>query len=118
MDMPLVYPDSGRFGLDTNEFVQTHAQCVAPMKNIKSCFMTVAGGVQPGAIEYLMDLLGNECILMAGGGIYGHPMGAEAGAKAILYAIESCMKGIQIEDAAAGCPELEAAIRVWGTRGH
>lgn len=118
MDMPLVYPDSGRFGLSTNEFVETHAQCIAPMKNIKRSFMTVAGGVQPGAIEYLMDLLGNDCILMAGGGIYGHPMGAEAGAKAILNAIESKMAGKSILEAAEDSPELAAAIKIWGTKGH
>ncbi|MDD4371698.1 MAG: RuBisCO large subunit C-terminal-like domain-containing protein [Anaerostipes sp.] len=118
MDMPLVYPDSGRFGLSTNEFVETHAQCIAPMKNIKRSFMTVAGGVQPGAIEYLMNLLGNDCILMAGGGIYGHPMGAEAGAKAILHAIEAKMEGKTILEAAKECEELQAAVDVWGTRGH
>ncbi|MDD3185725.1 MAG: RuBisCO large subunit C-terminal-like domain-containing protein [Anaerostipes sp.] len=118
MDMPLVYPDSGRFGLSTNEFVETHAQCIAPMKNIKRSFMTVAGGVQPGAIEYLMDLLGNDCILMAGGGIYGHPMGAEAGAKAILHAIEAKMEGKTILEAAKECEALQAAVDVWGTRGH
>lgn len=118
MDMPLVYPDSGRFGLSTNEFVETHAQCIAPMKHIKRAFMTVAGGVQPGAVEYLMDLLGNDCILMAGGGIYGHPMGAEAGAKAILSAINAKMKGKTILEAASGCAELQAAIDVWGTKGH
>ena len=118
MDMPLVYPDSGRFGLSTNEFVETHAQCIAPMKGINRAFMTVAGGVQPGAIEYLMDLLGNDCILMAGGGIYGHPMGAEAGAKAILHAINAKMEGKSILDAGKECPELQAAIDVWGTRGH
>ena len=118
MDMPLVYPDSGRFGLSTNEFVETHAQCIAPMKHIKRAFMTVAGGVQPGAVEYLMDLLGNDCILMAGGGIYGHPMGAEAGAKAILSAINAKMKGKTILEAASECAELQAAIDVWGTKGH
>lgn len=118
MDMPLVYPDSGRFGISTNELVETHAQCIAPLKNIKTCFMTVAGGVQPGAIEYLMNLLGNDCILMAGGGIYGHPMGATAGAKAVLFAIEAYMRGEKVEDAAAECPELDAAVKLWGTRGH
>lgn len=118
MDMPLVYPDSGRFGLSTNEFVEVHAQCIAPMRNIKRAFMTVAGGVQPGAIEYLMGLLGNDCILMAGGGIYGHPMGAEAGAKAILYAINSVIDGRGVVEASEDCPELAAAIKVWGTKGH
>lgn len=118
MDMPLVYPDSGRFGLSTNEFVETHAQCIAPMKGINRAFMTVAGGVQPGAIEYLMDLLGNDAILMAGGGIYGHPMGAGAGAKAILHAINAKMEGKSIVEAGKECEELQRAIDVWGTRGH
>ena len=118
MDMPLVYPDSGRFGLSTNEFVETHAQCTAPMKGINRAFMTVAGGVQPGAVEYLMDLLGKDAILMAGGGIYGHPMGAEAGAKAILHAINAKMEGKSILEAGKECEELQRAIDVWGTRGH
>ncbi len=118
MDMPLVYPDSGRFGLNTNELVEAHAQCIAPMENIKSSFMTVAGGVHPGAIEYLMNLLGDECILMAGGGIYGHPMGAKAGAKGILLAIESFRNGIGINEAAREYPELAAAVNLWGTKGR
>ena len=117
MDMPLVYPDSGRFGISTNELVETHAQCIAPMKNIKSCFMTVAGGVHAGAIEYLMNLLGNDCMLMAGGGIYGHPMGAEAGAKSILDAMEAYGKGQKVQDAALNSPELAAAVEKWGTHG-
>lgn len=116
MDMPLVYPDSGRFGLDTNEFVETHAQCIAPMHNIKPVFMTVAGGVHAGAIEYLMDLLGTENMLMAGGGIYGHPMGPEAGARSIGAAIDAVMKGEKVEDAAKDCPELDSAIKAWGVR--
>lgn len=118
MDMPLVYPDSGRFGLSTNEFVETHAQCIAPMKNIKPCCMTVAGGVQAGAVEYFMDLLGKDCMLMAGGGIYGHPMGAVAGAKSIHDAIEAVNSGESIMEAAKSSEALAKAIEVWGTKGH
>lgn len=116
MDMPLVYPDSGRFALTTNEFVETHAQCIAPMKNIKPCFMTVAGGVHAGAIHYLMDLLGTENMLMAGGGIYGHPMGAVAGTKSLHDAIDAYMKGVSVEEAAKDSEELDAALRAWGVR--
>jgi len=113
MDMPLVYPDSGRFGIETNELVEAHAQLIAPMSGIKRAFITVAGGVHPGTIEYLMNLLGNETILMAGGGIYGHPMGAEAGAKAILQAIEAVMAGTKVIEAAKSHKELDAAIKFW-----
>ena len=113
MDMPLVYPDSGRFGIDTNELVEAHAQLIAPMSGIKRAFITVAGGVHPGTIEYLMNLLGNETILMAGGGIYGHPMGAEAGARAILQAIEAVMAGSKVVEAAKSHKELDAALKFW-----
>lgn len=116
MDMPLVYPDSGRFGIDTDALVEAHAQCIAPMGNIRRAFLTVAGGVHPGTIEYLMNLLGNETILMAGGGIYGHPMGAEAGAKAILQAIEAVMNGSSVAEASQEFPELKAALTFWGSK--
>ncbi len=114
MDMPLVYPDSGRFGLETNELIATHVQCVSELYNIKQSFMTVAGGVHPGKIDYLMNLLGNNCILMAGGGIYGHPMGAEAGARAIKYAIEAKVKGIALDN--LEYDEIKLAIKQWGNK--
>ena len=113
MDMPLVYPDSGRFGISQNELVETHSAATAPMGRINRAFTTVAGGVHPGTIEYLMNLLGNDTILMAGGGIYGHPMGAEAGAKAILQAIEAVMAGEAVKDAANTHAELDAALKFW-----
>ena len=113
MDMPLVYPDSGRFGIDTNELVETHAMLTSPMGPIKRAFTTVAGGVHPGTIEYLMKLLGNDTILMAGGGIYGHPMGATAGAKAILQAIDAVMAGSTVAEAAKVHEELRAALEFW-----
>ncbi|MBO0459258.1 hypothetical protein JZO77_21200 [Enterococcus hulanensis] len=113
MDMPLVYPDSGRFGLATNEFVETHSALSTPMKGIETAFTTVAGGVHPGTIEYLMDLLGNETILMAGGGIYGHPAGAVSGAKALLQAIEAVMQGVPVTEAANSYGELQQALDFW-----
>ena len=47
-----------------------------------------------------MGLLGNETILMAGGGIYGHPAGAVSGAKALLQAIEAVMQEVPVTEAA------------------
>lgn len=114
MDMPLVYPDSGRFGIATSELVETHAACIAPLGGLKRAFTTVAGGVHPGTIEYLMGLLGNDTILMAGGGIYGHPDGATAGAKGLLQAIEAVHGGSTVAEAAKTHRELAAALDFWG----
>ena len=113
MDMSLVYPDSGRFGISTNELVETHNALSADMGVIKKSFDTVAGGVHPGTIPYLMDLLGEDTILMAGGGIYGHPMGATAGAKAILQAMKAYKAGVDLAEAAKEHEELDAALKFW-----
>lgn len=113
MDMPLVYPDSGRFGIETNELVEVHRESVSKMGNIKRSFLTVAGGVHPGTIEYLYNLLGNDTILMAGGGIYGHPDGAIAGAKAVLDAVKAVSSGSSVSEAAKDSAELFAALKFW-----
>lgn len=117
MDMPLVYPDSGRFGISQNELVETQAACTAKMGPIKAACMTVAGGVHAGTVPYLMDLLGWDNMLMAGGGIYGHPMGGEAGAASILQAMHAVMSGVPLEEAAQEHAELSAALAVWGKKG-
>jgi 2,3-diketo-5-methylthiopentyl-1-phosphate enolase len=83
------------------------------MQGIESAFTTVAGGVHPGTIEYLMGLLGNETILMAGGGIYGHPAGAVSGAKALLQAIEAVMQEVPVTEAAQTYEELQQALAFW-----
>jgi 2,3-diketo-5-methylthiopentyl-1-phosphate enolase len=113
MDMALVYPDSGRFGISTNELVETHNALTAKLGDIKQSFMTVAGGVHPGTIAYLMKTLGDDTILMAGGGIYGHPQGATAGARAIVQAIEAVKAGIDPAEAAKDHQELQAALDYW-----
>lgn len=113
MDMSLVYPDTGRFGISTNELIETHSALISQMSSIKRSFTTVAGGVHPGTVEYLINLLGNDTILMAGGGIYGHPMGAQAGAKALLQAIQAIMEGVAVSEAAKNYQELDVALKFW-----
>jgi 2,3-diketo-5-methylthiopentyl-1-phosphate enolase len=113
MDMPLVYPDSGRFGITTNQLIETYYATTAPMGHIKKGLLVVAGGVHPGTVPYLMNLLGDDTMLMAGGGIYGHPHGAESGATAILQAINSVKKGLGLAEAAEEYKELKVALDYW-----
>lgn len=115
IDMALVYPDSGRFGIETNELVETHSALTSPLGNIKPAFTTVAGGIHPGTVETLINLLGHDTLLMAGGGIYGHPMGPTAGAIAIRQAIEAAMAGVSVKESAGSCAELAAALNYWGS---
>jgi 2,3-diketo-5-methylthiopentyl-1-phosphate enolase len=61
----------------------------------------------------LIEELGKDFILGAGGAIYGHPMGPTAGARAFRQAIDATLGGITLAEAAKRSPELEAALSLW-----
>ncbi len=74
-----------------------------------------SGGLHPGIVEPLLDALGPEIMVQAGGGIHGHPDGTHAGAKALRAAAEAYSAGIPLEDRAEEHPELATALEKWGT---
>ena len=80
----------------------------------KPVFAVASGGLHPGLVPKLVDFLGKDIIIQAGGGIHGHPMGTRAGAKAMRQAIDSVMQGIPIREYAKKHKELKAAIQLWG----
>jgi ribulose-bisphosphate carboxylase large chain len=74
-----------------------------------------SGGLHPGLVPNLMDALGSDIAIQAGGGVHGHPDGTEAGARALRAAVEATVDGVALEDAADESPELAAAIEKWGS---
>jgi ribulose-bisphosphate carboxylase large chain len=85
-----------------------------------------SGGIHAGQAHQLLHHLGEDVVLQFGGGTIGHPMGIAAGATANRTAVELMIQarnegkdymaeGPQILRAAARwCPELRAALDVWG----
>jgi len=82
--------------------------------SIKSAFPVASGGLHPGLVPDVMDIYGNELVLLVSGGIHGHPKGTRAGAKASMQAIEAHMDGITLEEKAEGSIELAQALGKWG----
>ncbi|PTD93810.1 ribulose 1,5-bisphosphate carboxylase [archaeon SCG-AAA382B04] len=82
---------------------------------LKTTFPVASGGIHPGLVKRNIEVLGNDIVIQAGGGIHGHPDGTRSGAKAMRQAIESSMKGRSIEDYAETHEELKKAIEYWGT---
>jgi ribulose-bisphosphate carboxylase large chain len=74
-----------------------------------------SGGLHPGLMPKLIDRLGTNLCIQAGGGIHGHPDGTHAGAKALRQAIDASLDDVPIEDAADEHPELAAALDTWGS---
>src|SRR3954454_1224166 len=84
-----------------------------------------SGGIHAGQMHQLLHYLGEDVILQFGGGTIGHPMGIRAGATANRVAVEAMIQARNegkdyyqegpdiLEQAAKGCPELNAALQIW-----
>lgn len=77
-----------------------------------------SGGLHPGLIPKVIKTFGIDLLIQVGGGVWGHPWGGGAGAKAVRQALEATVQGISLREHARGKPELREALRLWGTRGH
>jgi len=81
---------------------------------IKTAFPVSSGGLHPGLVPDVMNIYGNELVLLVSGGIHGHPKGTRAGAKAAMQAIEASMDGVTLEEKAKHNRELREALGKWG----
>jgi ribulose-bisphosphate carboxylase large chain len=81
---------------------------------IKPVLPVSSGGLHPGLVPTVMNILGNDCTLLVSGGIHGHPEGTRAGAMAVMQAIEASMEGIDLKEYAAEHRELQQALDKWG----
>ncbi|MCK5396712.1 MAG: type III ribulose-bisphosphate carboxylase [Thermoplasmata archaeon] len=82
--------------------------------DIKSAFPVSSGGLHPGLVPDVLDIYGNEMILLVSGGIHGHPRGTRAGAKATMQAVEAWHDGLELEEKAKTSKELAVALEKWG----
>jgi ribulose-bisphosphate carboxylase large chain len=73
-----------------------------------------SGGLHPGVVDALIDALGTDIAIQAGGGIHGHPDGTEAGARALRQSVDATMQDVSLEDYAADHDELATALDKWG----
>jgi 2,3-diketo-5-methylthiopentyl-1-phosphate enolase len=82
--------------------------------DLKPTTPAISGGLHPGIVHLNLKYLGNDIMFMVGGAIMGHPQGITAGTRAMRQAINAACAGIQIQEAAKGHGELQAAIDKWG----
>ncbi len=83
--------------------------------HIKPMLAVASGGLHPGHTQKLIDILGKNVVFQYGGGCHGHPDGTTAGARAIRQSIDAAMNKVPAEKWARMYPELEAAIKKWGS---
>jgi len=80
---------------------------------MKTVFPVCSGGLHPGHVPKLIEMLGRDIIIQAGGGIHGHRMGTRAGARAMRQAVDSVIEGVAIKEYAKSHKELGIALKQW-----
>ncbi|MFC4245888.1 type III ribulose-bisphosphate carboxylase [Natribaculum luteum] len=73
-----------------------------------------SGGLHPGVVDQLLEALGTDIIVQAGGGIHGHPDGTRTGARALRQSVDASMAGVPLEEYADDHDELATALEKWG----
>ncbi len=82
--------------------------------NLKGVLPVASGGLSPLHIPELINILGKDMVYQFGGGCHGHPMGTEAGAKAIRQAVDGVLENYELQEYAKRNIELAKAIEKWG----
>ena len=95
------------------EVLCIHKALKEPLGKLKSVFSVCSGGLHPGSVPALLKIFGKDIIIQAGGGIHGHKLGSEAGAKAMRQAIDACLEGIELSEYAKTHRELAIALKQW-----
>lgn len=83
----------------------------------KRVWPVASGGLHPGVMDRVVEGLGKDCYIQMGGGVLGHPEGAERGAEAAIEARNAIVSGMTVKEYAQKYPDsaLARAIELWGT---
>jgi ribulose-bisphosphate carboxylase large chain len=98
----------GEFTKQTKENLSQKWYGVKPVLGVAS------GGVYPGIVDKIMNFMGKDIVLQAGGGIHGHPKGTMRGALAMRQAVDATIKKISLKEYAKTHIELDEALKKWG----
>ncbi|BDG33068.1 2,3-diketo-5-methylthiopentyl-1-phosphate enolase [Parageobacillus thermoglucosidasius] len=104
----------GSVALDKEEAIGIAAALTDEKEPFKRSFPVPSAGIHPGLVPLLFRDFGRDSIVNAGGGIHGHPDGAEGGGKAFRAAIAAVLAGKSLHEAARENDALRKAIDLWG----
>jgi ribulose-bisphosphate carboxylase large chain len=80
-------------------------------RGMKKCCPIISGGLNPTKLKPFIEAMGQvNFITTMGAGVHAHPQGTNAGAKALVQAMEAYQKGIDITEYAKDHKELKGAI--------
>jgi ribulose-bisphosphate carboxylase large chain len=81
---------------------------------VKPVFAVCSGGLHPGLVPPLINMLGKDIIVQAGGGVHWNPRGTRYGAMGLRQAVDAAAQGIPLKEYAKTHRELREAIEKFG----
>ncbi len=78
--------------------------------NLKPVLAVASGGVSPLDVPKIVQTMGKDIVIQAGGGIHWHPKGSRYGAMAMRQALEATMKKIPLKKYSKTHKELKEAL--------
>ncbi len=99
------------------EVIDNIRACLDEMGPIRPCLPVPGGSDWAGTLPQVYHRLGGSDFgFVTGRGVFGHPLGPEAGAASIRQAWDAVARGLPLEQQARDHPALAAALRAFG--GH
>lgn len=104
----------GKFYEADEDVVRSARACLDPMNHIAPVMPVSSAGQHAGTVPLNVKKLGKDALILAGGGVFGHLMGAEAGAKSMRQALDAHLTGVSLKEYSKENKELKVAIDTWG----
>ncbi|MFF3493330.1 ribulose-bisphosphate carboxylase large subunit family protein [Streptomyces sp. NPDC002795] len=107
-----------------NKFYESDDEVLASIRDVRTPLLggyaalpVLSSGQTPGLAHATYEAVGTQDLLvLAGGGIHGHPDGSAAGVRAMREAWASALDGEPLDSRAAAVPELATALATFGRR--
>lgn len=102
----------GKMKGSREEVVEINSFLRSKWFDIRPVFPIASGGLHAGSVQRLVELIGKDIIIQAGGGVHG--LGTRTGAMSMRQAADAVMNGIPLREYAKTHKELALAINKWG----
>ena len=110
----IVYPSPyGTLSYARSKHLRLAQTMTDPFYAIRRTVPAPGGGLHAGMAPQLVEDLGIDFALGAGGAVHGHRQGAAAGARALRQALDAAARGESLAAAAKSRPELAVALEQW-----
>lgn len=112
-DLSLFPSPYGSVALPKEDALGIYEACVKE-DTVQQTFPVPSAGIHPGMVPLLIKDFGFDHVINAGGGIHGHPRGAIGGGRAFRSMMDAVLHDVPVEEKASSCPDLKAALDLWG----